>query len=66
LLEIDQRLRGYELWTKAERLRSEPALAVHHAPEEMPIPVNPVENGDKQENYHLPLVAKVQNSFLTR
>ena len=34
-------------------------------PEEMPIPVNPVENGDKQENCHLPLVAKAQNSFLT-
>jgi hypothetical protein len=29
------------------------------------MPVNPVENGDKQENCHPPLVAKAQNSFLT-
>jgi hypothetical protein len=30
----------------------------------MPIPMNPVENGDKQENCHQPLLAKTQNSFL--
>jgi hypothetical protein len=29
-----------------------------------PIPVNPVENGDKKGKYHQPLLAKAQNSFL--
>jgi hypothetical protein len=43
----------------------EPALSAHRNPNEMPIPVNPVENGDKQANSHQPLLSKVQNSFLT-
>jgi hypothetical protein len=32
--------------------------------ERMPNPVNPVENGDKQEICHQPLLAKDKNSFL--
>jgi hypothetical protein len=40
-------------------------LLVYESPEERPIPVNPVENGDKQAISHQPLLSKVQNSFLT-
>ena len=42
------------------------ALSVHQSPGERPIPVDPVESGDKQENRHPPLLAKAQNAFFTQ
>ena len=39
-------------------------LSVYESPEEKPIPVNPVENGDKNENCPQPVLTRAQKSFL--